>query len=209
MERIGSYIPNAQPASATKLEAETRARRNSDGSASSGKGSQSGSKKLTRSMSTPQSGRRGSGGGTGGGQTPTPGSEEGGETYRKNKVWKMIMSNINRSVDELYYLCEDERDEIKCREVISFLERAGHDFDKLIDRIGEQMRFETHQTQGVSWEVRKPTSSTYLAEVSVTASFLCSFRLRFRVYISLFPLLSVRRSCKSILSMKRLLLHIA
>ena len=77
------------------------------------------------------------------------------------------MANISRSVDELYYLCEDERDEQKCREIISFLERAGYDFDKLIERIGEQRKFESSKTSGVSWEVRKPTSTTYLAEVSI------------------------------------------
>ena len=76
------------------------------------------------------------------------------------------MSNINQALTN-YIICEDERDEFKCKEVMSFFERAGHDFDKLIDRIEEQRKFEKNETSGVSWEVRKPTSRTYLAEVSV------------------------------------------
>ena len=171
MERIGSYIPN-EPLSASKQGTpsvpgeDAKLRRNSDGGASSSKSpAPSSGKKLGRSLSTPQSGLRMSVG-VCVNQTPvTPGSEEGASS-RKAKMWKLIMFNINRSVDELYYLCEDEGDEFKCKEVISLFERAGHDFDKLIDRIGEQHKFETNQTTGVSWEVRKPTRSTYLAEVS-------------------------------------------
>ena len=170
-ERIGSYIPN-EPLSASKQGTpsvpgeDVKKRRNSDGGDSSSKSpAPNSSKKVTRSFSTPQSGMRVSGVGSVS-QTPaTPGSEDGASS-RKAKIWKVLMNNINRSVDELYYLCEDEGDEFKCKEVISMFERAGHDFDKLIDRIGEQRKFEANQTSGVSWEVRKPTSSTYLAEVS-------------------------------------------
>ena len=169
MERIGSYIPNESPAATTpKPEAvsASRVRRNSDGeSASSIKGGNRSGKKLTRSVSTPQSERRSEGGSSSHG-------DDGGGSNSKNKTWRVIMANISRSVDELYYLCEDERDEVKCREIISFMERAGYDFDKLIDRIGEQQKFESSQTSGVSWEVRKPTSTTYLAEVSTTINLI-------------------------------------
>ena len=196
-ERIGSYIPNEPIGSASKpgepaapAGEDAKKRRNSDGSASSSKSPGPGSgKKVSRSLSTPQ-------------QTPgsmTPGVSEDGTGNKKNKIWKLIMSNINRSVDELYYLCEDERDELKCKEVISFFERAGYDFDKLIDRIGEQRKFERNQTSGVSWEVRKPTSSTYLAEVSVwfglSSANLFAFRF-IRVSIPLIHLLhSLNLSC--------------
>lgn len=196
-ERIGSYIPNEPIGSASKpgepaapvAGEDAKRRRNSDGSASSSKSPGPGSgKKVSRSLSTPQ-------------QTPgsmTPGGSEDGTGNRKNKIWKLIMSNINRSVDELYYLCEDERDELKCKEVISFFERAGYDFDKLIDRIGEQRKFERNQTSGVSWEVRKPTSSTYLAEVSVwfglSGANLLAFRF-IRVSIPLIHLLHSLNLC--------------
>lgn len=172
MERIGSYIPNEAPPSSTSKADErpspTKVRRNSDGSSSASKiGNRSG-KKMTRSVSTPQSERRSEG-------SISSQMEDGSASNTKIKLWKTIMSNINRSVDELYYLCEDEPDETKCREVIAFLERAGYDFEKLIDRIGEQRKFESSRTTGVSWEVRKPTSTTYLAEVSKSARELDPF----------------------------------
>jgi hypothetical protein len=72
-----------------------------------------------------------------------------------------MFSNINKGVDELYNFCEDEGDEVKCREALGLLERAGYDFDKLIDRIEEQRKFDLNQTSGVSWEVRKPTGASW------------------------------------------------
>jgi hypothetical protein len=186
MERIGSYIPNESPiATAPKADVAStnKVRRNSDGgSTSASKSCNRNGKKMTRSASTPQSERRSEGG-------SSSHVDDGPGSNGKSKTWRSIMANISRSVDELYYLCEDERDESKCREIISFMERAGYDFDKLIERIGEQRKFESSQTSGVSWEVRKPTSTTYLAEVSATfilyssPSRICS---SFRI---LFPLL--------------------
>ena len=164
MERIGSYIPTESPvAMAPKADITSfnKVRRHSDdGNTSTSKKSNQSGKKMTRSVSTPQSERRSEG-------ASSSHVDDGPGSNTKNKIWRLIMANISRSVDELYYLCEDERDEQKCREIISFLERAGYDFDKLIERIGEQRKFESSKTSGVSWEVRKPTSTTYLAEVSI------------------------------------------
>jgi hypothetical protein len=87
---------------------------------------------------------------------------------------------VNRSVDELYELCEEDEDENKCVEAMELMvdtyihyaspwvclkceiiqERSRKDFQKLIERIQEQKRFELMKGQpsgGISWEVRKPT----------------------------------------------------
>ena len=137
-ERTGSYIPNEPLGSSSKVGVSSalaagedgKKRRNSDGGASSSKSpGQSSGKKVSRSLSTPQSSTRVAQLGGSVSQTPgtpgmtTPGSEDGANS-RKYKMWKSIMSNINRSVDELYYLCEDERDEFKCKEVMSFFSSA-------------------------------------------------------------------------------------
>jgi hypothetical protein len=29
----------------------------------------------------------------------------------QNRLWEVLFSNVNRSIDELYYLCEEEGDE--------------------------------------------------------------------------------------------------
>lgn len=89
---------------------------------------------------------------------------------------------VNRSVDELYDMCEEEEDEQRCKDAIdimvSFLflllnndpriilsliqERSSRDFRKLIERIEEQKRFDASKgplSGGISWEVRKPTNT--------------------------------------------------
>lgn len=79
----------------------------------------------------------------------------------QSRLWKVLYSNINRAVDEFYYLCEEEGNEEKCNEMIAMLDRTNCDFVKLIERMAEQRKFDmdpTHST-GVSWEVRKPTHS--------------------------------------------------
>jgi len=91
--------------------------------------------------------------------------ERGQVAWSEQRVWKMLFSNTNRSVDELYYLCEEEGNEEKCREAIVFLERAGRDFEKLIERMSEQRKFESDQSAGVCWEVRKPTGLSFPPEV--------------------------------------------
>jgi hypothetical protein len=79
----------------------------------------------------------------------------------QSRLWKVLLSNFDRSVDEFYYLCEEEGNEDKCQEMISLLDRTSHDFVKLIERITEQRKFDLDpaRTTGVSWEVRKPTRS--------------------------------------------------
>lgn len=76
-----------------------------------------------------------------------------------SRLWKSFFASVTRSVDELYYLCEEEGDEQKVQEAVELFERSVHDFVKLIERIQEQRRFSLDQTTAISWEVRKPTVS--------------------------------------------------
>ena len=165
-ERTGSYIPYYETISTPSQDAPGMER--SDSKSSIGSSSKvlrprgrrlSGSSDIGLGSATPDTGSV-NGGGSVGGQGGTP----------HNRAWKAMFANINRGVDELYYFCEDEGDEVKCREALGLLERAGYDFDKLIDRIEEQRKFDLHQTNGVCWEVRKPTGAAFHrsnAEVSV------------------------------------------
>eukprot|EP01036_Dinobryon_divergens_P028672 gene28672-37656_t len=79
-----------------------------------------------------------------------------------NKLWRVLFSNVNRSVDELYDMCEEEEDEQRCKDAIDIMERSSRDFRKLIERIEEQKRFDASKgplSGGISWEVRKPTNT--------------------------------------------------
>ena len=79
----------------------------------------------------------------------------------QNRLWKFLFSNINRAVDELYYLIEEEDSISKCREGINLFIKCQNDFEKLISRIEDQRIFVESggSTGGVSWEVRKHVSA--------------------------------------------------
>ena len=55
-------------------------------------------------------------------------------------TWGRLFANVNAAVDELYALCEEEADEVKCREALDMFERCRLDFDQLIVRIEQQAR---------------------------------------------------------------------
>ena len=55
-------------------------------------------------------------------------------------TWGRLFANVNSAVDELYALCEEEADEVKCREAVDMFERCRLDFDQLIVRIDQQAR---------------------------------------------------------------------
>lgn len=74
----------------------------------------------------------------------------------RDRLWGYLFGNINRSVDELYQLCEEEKSTDRCHEAIGMLSRCQLDFQNLILQIREQARFLEDQAGGVSWEVRKP-----------------------------------------------------
>jgi hypothetical protein len=92
------------------------------------------------------------------------------------RLWSSIFSNVNRSIDELYYLCEEENAQQRCQEAVDLLERSRVDFVKLIERIDEQEKFSTDVAsndgkivpRAMSWEVRKPTVGRRFSPHSVS-----------------------------------------
>lgn len=99
--------------------------------------------------------------------SPTPNKKESNDNVIiennnariQSRLWKSFFATVTRSIDELYYVCEEEGDEQKVQEAVELFERSVHDFVKLIERIQEQRRFSLDQTTAISWEVRKPTVS--------------------------------------------------
>jgi hypothetical protein len=73
----------------------------------------------------------------------------------QNRLWNYLFANINAATDELYYLCSEENDRERCVEGVELFAQCKRDFEKLIERMDEQKRFENDQQKGVSWEVRK------------------------------------------------------
>ena len=75
-------------------------------------------------------------------------------TSSQNKVWKVLFSNLNRAIDELYEMCEEEEDIQICSDSMNIFEGSSRDFRKLIERIESQKRFSVGTNKSVSWEVR-------------------------------------------------------
>ena len=71
-----------------------------------------------------------------------------------SRLHATLFANVNRSIDELYQLCEEEGNEEMCQDGLDLLERSGRDFRLLSDRIDEQRKFGLDQSAGISWEVR-------------------------------------------------------
>lgn len=63
-------------------------------------------------------------------------SNESKERFRQ-RLWCFLFENLNRSVDELYLLCELECDLEQMKEAILVLEEAASDFKELIARVEE------------------------------------------------------------------------
>lgn len=82
-------------------------------------------------------------------------SENDDTNLKSNRLWNYLFANINAATDELYYLCGEENDRARCLEGIELFEQCKKDFEKLIERMDEQERFEKNQLGGVCWEVRK------------------------------------------------------
>lgn len=74
-----------------------------------------------------------------------------------SRLWRILVQNVNRSVDELYYFCEEEGDDDKCKDAHELLLRNARDFENLISQLGLQRQFDNHPNTSVSWEIRKPT----------------------------------------------------
>lgn len=63
-------------------------------------------------------------------------SNESKERFRQ-RLWCFLFENLNRSVDELYLLCELECDLEQMKEAILVLEESASDFRELITRVEE------------------------------------------------------------------------
>ncbi|XP_054821414.1 uncharacterized protein LOC129320182 isoform X2 [Prosopis cineraria] len=107
-------------------------------------------------------------------------SNESKERFRQ-RLWCFLFENLNRSVDELYLLCELECDLEQMKEAILVLEEAASDFKELINRVEEFekvkkssqiidgvpviLKSDHRRTHAVSWEVRRMTSSPHKADI--------------------------------------------
>jgi len=96
----------------------------------------------------------------------------------KDRFWMYLFNNVNRAVDELYYLCEAEGSRAHCEEAKKLLSSCARDFTKLMDRQQVQSEYEaarrlesgsgsgTQQAhKGVAWEVRMSSHASGLGSV--------------------------------------------
>ncbi|CAM9865702.1 unnamed protein product, partial [Hapterophycus canaliculatus] len=105
-------------------------------------------------MSSPFKGSNGSQASSKG--TPGRGSGDSVTHGFNQRLWGYLFRNVNRAVDELYYLCEAEGSATHCTEAAELLEGCGRDFSKLIERIADQKRFEEEQRAARAAEMLSP-----------------------------------------------------
>ncbi|KAK7292183.1 hypothetical protein RIF29_07943 [Crotalaria pallida] len=107
-------------------------------------------------------------------------SNESKERFRQ-RLWCFLFENLNRSVDELYLLCELECDLDQMKEAILVLEEAASDFKELITRVEEfenvkkssqvidgvpvTLKSDHRRPHALSWEVRRMTTSPHRADI--------------------------------------------
>lgn len=113
-----------------------------------------------------------------------PGEIEAGESKERfrQRLWCFLFENLNRSIDELYLLCELECDKDQMKEAVLVLEEAASDFKELNSRVQEfekvkkstaqssdnppiTMKSEQRRPHALSWEVRRMTTSPHRAEI--------------------------------------------
>ena len=59
----------------------------------------------------------------------------------RQKLWGVLFSNVNRTVDEVYYFCEFESDEERTQEAIELLDNWRIDFQALLEGFQRQTEF--------------------------------------------------------------------
>lgn len=107
-------------------------------------------------------------------------SNESKERFRQ-RLWCFLFENLNRSVDELYLLCELECDLEQMKEAILVLEESASDFKELIARVEEfekvkkssqvidgvpiLLKSDHRRPHALSWEVRRMTTSPHRADI--------------------------------------------
>ena len=84
------------------------------------------------------------------------------------KIWKLLFASLNRSVDELYNVCDEEGSINRCLETIELLDNSKLDFSKLIQKIESQKSFSVGRNKSVSWEIR--TKKVMLSESKLNAA---------------------------------------
>ncbi|KXG36620.1 hypothetical protein SORBI_3002G363800 [Sorghum bicolor] len=119
--------------------------------------------------------------------TETPNDDFGSETAEskerfRQRLWCFLFENLNRSVDELYLLCELECDMEQINESILVLEEAISDFQELKSRAEHfdntkkspgvpkdgmpmAVKADHRRPHALSWEVRRMTSSPHRQEI--------------------------------------------
>ncbi|CAJ2664620.1 unnamed protein product [Trifolium pratense] len=107
-------------------------------------------------------------------------SNESKERFRQ-RLWCFLFENLNRSVDELYLLCELECDLEQMKEAILVLQESASDFQELIARVEEFekvkkssqvidgvpviLKSDHRRPHALSWEVRRMTTSPHRADI--------------------------------------------
>eukprot|EP00516_Mucochytrium_quahogii_P000915 CAMPEP_0203746630 /NCGR_PEP_ID=MMETSP0098-20131031/2017_1 /ASSEMBLY_ACC=CAM_ASM_000208 /TAXON_ID=96639 /ORGANISM=" , Strain NY0313808BC1" /LENGTH=1387 /DNA_ID=CAMNT_0050634795 /DNA_START=524 /DNA_END=4684 /DNA_ORIENTATION=+ len=85
------------------------------------------------------------------------------------KIWNILFRNVNRTIDELYYMCEFDSSEEQCAKAEELLGTYLSDFRELKQRIQTQDEFSKkgdsdaadarETSKGLAWEVRKSNAS--------------------------------------------------
>ncbi|MCO5595815.1 hypothetical protein L7F22_049865 [Adiantum nelumboides] len=114
-------------------------------------------------------------------------SGESKERFRQ-RLWCYLFENLNRAIDELYFLCELECDMEQIQEALLVLKEAGMDFGELNSRVegfekikkhpcpppsylGEgaggfyTAKVEHRRPHAIAWEVRRMACSPHRAEI--------------------------------------------
>ncbi|MCO5606287.1 hypothetical protein L7F22_060474 [Adiantum nelumboides] len=114
-------------------------------------------------------------------------SGESKERFRQ-RLWCYLFENLNRAIDELYFLCELECDMEQIQEALLVLKEAGMDFGELKSRVegfekikkhpcpppsylGEgaggsyTAKVEHRRPHAIAWEVRRMACSPHRAEI--------------------------------------------
>jgi RNAse (barnase) inhibitor barstar len=82
------------------------------------------------------------------------GKTPGSKGRDQDRLWRIIFGNINRWIDEVYNLCQDERNVDRCIDIINILNRSVEEFQNLKKVIEKNPKLINHQQGGISWEVK-------------------------------------------------------
>ncbi|CAN1137955.1 S phase cyclin A-associated protein in the endoplasmic reticulum [Linum perenne] len=112
---------------------------------------------------------------------PTEGDVGESKERFRERLWCFLFENLNRSVDELYLLCELECDLDQMKEAVLVLEEAASDFNELTTRVHEfdkvkrssqsvdgaisTLKSDHRRPHALSWEVRRMTTSPHRADI--------------------------------------------